>query len=72
MKNHIRSGKLCGEKIRYDDGIGCCVWYPLDEEDDDAGICFDFSYEDIDDLINLLEALKHSFTDKYEDLIKED
>ena len=58
------SGVFRGEKIEYHDGIGCCIWIPfsilLDDENesDDAGLCWDFGFEDIDDLINLLEKLK--------------
>ena len=53
----IKKGKLRGEAVRYPDGVGCCIWYPFDD-DDDAGIAFDFPRSDIDDLIALLEELK--------------
>ena len=53
----VKSGKLRGDKVKYKDGIGCCVWYPLDG-DENSGICFDFSFSDIDDFITLLGKLK--------------
>jgi len=53
----IKSGKLRGDKWKYKDGIGCCVWYPFDDNED-SGICFDFSFDDIADFIVLLEKLK--------------
>lgn len=55
-----RSGKLRGEIVKYPDGVGCSVWYPLDdtEEFEDTGICFNFSAVDIDDMILLLQELK--------------
>jgi len=75
MKNYIRSGKLCGEKIKYENRIGCYIWYLKDNADGYYGRLyfpfedFYFSFEDIDDFINLLEALKHShsFADKFEE-----
>ena len=61
----IAEGRLRGEKVSYEDGIGYCVWYPFTDKggnvvDEDAGMCFDFPHEDINDLIALLEALKVS------------
>ena len=53
----IAWNKLRGEKVKYPDGIGCAIWYPFDDMED-AGICFDFPAEDIDDLIALLQELK--------------
>lgn len=61
-----KQGNLRGEKIEYKDGIGCCVWYPFkDGEDEDMGICFDFSFSDIEDFIALLNTLKEADTDKF-------
>lgn len=55
----IKQGKLRGEKVQYDDGIGCCVWEPFpDEKDDSFGLCWDFSFSDIEDLQKLIETLK--------------
>lgn len=55
----IKQGNLRGEKVQYDDGIGCCIWKPFpNEKDDNLGLCWDFSLKDVDDLIKLIEALK--------------
>ena len=69
MNNTIhRQGKLRADKVSYKDGVGCCVWYPFpDGDDEDTGICFDFSYEDIDDIILLLQHLKLVAPDVYEE-----
>lgn len=64
-----KQGKLRGDKIKYPDGIGCCVWYPLKlkGKNESTGICFDFSYSDIDDFIKLLTKLKRAKADKYKE-----
>lgn len=57
----LKSGKFRGEKVLYRDGVGCCIWEPLSKdtpEDEDMGICFDFSEGDIDSIIDLLTQLK--------------
>ncbi|HBD93201.1 MAG TPA: hypothetical protein DC057_03420 [Spirochaetia bacterium] len=53
----LKSGKYRGEKVLYPDGIGCCIWLPLDEYED-TGLAFDFSYDDIDDIINMLQLIR--------------
>lgn len=55
----IKQGNFRGEKVSYPDGIGCCIWIPIDEEED-TGICFDFSADEIDDMIYLLIALREA------------
>jgi len=57
--NSIRQGKLRGEKIKYQDGVGCCIWEPMkdSEDDDDFGICFDFGDEHLEDLLKLVKKL---------------
>jgi hypothetical protein len=62
-------GKLRGDKIRYKDGVGHCVWYPLstDKEEEMTGICFDFPGEDIEDFIKLLQILQNATPDEYQD-----
>ena len=62
-----KKGNLRAEKIRYPDGIGCCIWIPISEEDDDVGLCWDFSFENIDNLIELLKTLKDVEPDSYVD-----
>ena len=51
------SDKLRVEKVEYPDGIGCSIWYPF-EDDPDAGVCFDFPFKDIDEIIRHMEWLK--------------
>jgi hypothetical protein len=59
-----KQGKFRGDKLTYPDGIGCCIWMPIDEEED-RGICFDFDAEDIDDMIYLLIALREAEAEEY-------
>ena len=63
----IKSGALRGDKTSYRDGIGCCVWYPMSEAELEMGMCFDFSFEDIDDFIKLLKKLKRARAEVYEE-----
>lgn len=62
---HVQ-GDLRADKIQYPDGVGCCIWYPLPGTDN-AGICFDFSAEDIPDMIKLLQTLQDADADIFED-----
>lgn len=58
-QRYIKHGKYCGDKIQYPDGVGCCIWIPIGDQDElKFGICFDFSEEDIDQLVELLQQLK--------------
>lgn len=53
MEKHLRS-----EKFRCDDGsTWCTIWYPS-PGDSETGHCFDFRFEDIDEIIEHLQALK--------------
>ena len=54
----IRKGKFAVDKIKYKDGIGCCIWKILDEKIPDTGLCWDFSYEDLNIILYLLNELK--------------
>jgi hypothetical protein len=51
---------LKGDKIKYRDGIGCCIWQVMKNKDgsEDGGLCFDFSANEIDEMITLLQDLK--------------
>jgi hypothetical protein len=40
------------DKILYKDGIGCCVYT------EPSGLCFDFKYEDLDEILEVLGDLK--------------
>ena len=57
-----------GDKIKYKDGVGCCIWIPMDDDDDSSGLCFDFGEEYIDDIIKVLKELKK----KEPEIFKED
>ena len=63
---HYRCGNLRADKIQYDDGVGCCIWEPLDSNPD-SGVCWDFSYDEVDDVIALLQHLKTVEPEVYED-----
>ena len=65
----LKQGPLRAVKIEYADGIGCCIWYPFPDDKDDEGIeiCFDFSFDDIDDMIGLLQQLKEAPAEKHEE-----
>lgn len=57
-----KSGNLRGEKITYKDGTGCCIWIPFKKEgskddEEEPGICFDFSASDLEDLRRLAHIL---------------
>jgi len=59
----LRRGYLRAEKVEYPDGIMCCIWhvFPGVEAGDDKeemGICWDFPFEQLDDLITMLEELR--------------
>lgn len=64
----IKKGNLRGEKIKYPDGVGCCIWFPMGEgEDEGTGLCFDFSADELDDMIELLTELKEIEPEIYEE-----
>lgn len=62
----IKHGKLRADKILYEDGVGCTVWYPFGEECEEMGLCFDFALEDIADFIELLEKVKFAAPEVYD------
>ena len=67
-----KSGNLRADKIQYKDGIGCCIWYPMQIPNDkgimeeESGICFDFSFVDIHDMKALLNMLIDATADTYD------
>ena len=63
----LRKGEFRGEKVLYPDGIGCCIWIPVEPEDDSWGLAWDFAFEDIDDLIALLQEMKTAEYRVFED-----
>jgi len=62
---HVQ-GDLRADKIKFESGVWCCIWYPLPGTED-AGICFDFHVEDIPDMIKLLQTLQDAEPDVIED-----
>jgi hypothetical protein len=54
----IKQGRFHADKIKYPDGVGCCIWIPFSDEDDDIGTCMDIYDTDIDDMIALLQRLR--------------
>ena len=64
----IKKGNLRGEKVKYPDGVGCCIWFPVGEgKDAGMGLCFDFSDTDLDDMIELLKEMKETEPEIYEE-----
>ena len=57
-KPMAKSGKYRGEKIHYPDGTGYCIWSILKDGSEDAGICFDFPEEGVEDAAKVIEQLK--------------
>jgi len=55
----LKKSEFRAEKIEYEDGIGCCIWRLFPNSDnEDIGHCWDFAYDDIDDILYLLNELK--------------
>ena len=54
----IRKGRFAAEKVKYKDGIGCCIWYIINKKHPDTGLCWDFAYKDLDTIIEVLQSLK--------------
>lgn len=63
----VKSGEYRGDKIRYPDGVGCCIWKLLKADDEESsGICFDFPYEDRNDVIKIVLGLEKDEEKVYE------
>lgn len=54
----LRKGNFAVEKVKYKDGIGCCIWYIIDKKKPDTGLCLDFEYRDLNTILELLQLLK--------------
>jgi len=55
----IRTGTVYAEKFTCEDGsVWCTIWYP-DDSNKETGMCFDFSFKDIDQIIDKLCQLKN-------------
>jgi hypothetical protein len=63
----IRRGDLRADKTQYPDGVGCCLWRTFPGhgtgDDEGMGVCWDFSKDEIDDLIAMLGELKDAPVD---------
>jgi len=55
----LRKGEFRADKVEYEDGIGCCIWrlFP-DSDDEEIGMCWDFAYDELDDILFVLNGLK--------------
>ena len=62
-----RAGKLRACKIRYKDGVGCTIWTPMkdDDQDDSPGICFDFPGDELENFRILAHQLIEAEPDEY-------
>jgi hypothetical protein len=60
------SKKIKSDKVKYPYGVNCCIWTPIDDNDEDIGLCFDFKEEMIDDIIQELQELKNKEAIEYE------
>jgi len=68
----VKSGQYRGEKIRYSDGVGCCVWKLLNKDDEDSsGDYFDFPYEERQDVVRVVLSLDDDEEKIYEPECKE-
>jgi hypothetical protein len=68
MAKTYNSGRLYGEKTKYSDGVGCTVYFRhVSKDGSEIGLAFDFSEEDIDDMIALCQELKGAEPDVYEE-----
>lgn len=63
-----RVGKYGGEKVRYPDGVGCCIWTYMKDKDGEetSGICYDFDGDDLDKVAELIEQLRTEKETAYE------
>ena len=63
-----KSGTLRADKIEYPDGVGDSVWRPFPGGDEDSGIAFDFTEEEMPYLIILLGKLIKAEAELYQDI----
>jgi hypothetical protein len=60
----IKVGNLRAHKTEYVNGVRCCILYPLGYDDKGSGICFDFAFDDIGNLIEIMTLLKDAPIDE--------
>jgi hypothetical protein len=79
----VKSGKYRGDKVKYPDGVGVCIWEVLpdangvvQDDDESAGLCFDFPEDAMPDIKNVLQGLEETEPkiyvpdEKYEEFTK--
>lgn len=62
----LTCGKMRGEKVVSSGKTWCCIWIP-ETDDEDMGICFDFRAEDLDDVAGIIEMLKNTPPEIFEE-----
>ena len=62
----IRQGVFRAEKVEYPDGVGCCLWRIFPDGDEDTGICWDFAFDELNDVTALLDKLKVAPVEQFE------
>jgi len=64
----VRSGEYGGEKVRYKDGVGCCIWQWWKDKNDEetSGMCFDYPEEATDDVAKVIDDLRNDEATVYE------
>lgn len=65
----ISQGSIRAEKIKClpDGEEWCCIWRTFPDADEDMGLCWDFLAKDLDDLITLLQELRDSEPEPYDE-----
>jgi len=63
----LRRGLLRAEKVEYPDGVGCCIWRVWEDADEDMGVCWDFSFDELNDILALLTELRDAPAEVYEE-----
>lgn len=53
----LRRGNLRAEKTEYEGEFWCCLWTPA-PWGEDAGHCWDFKFEELENAIALLQELR--------------
>lgn len=54
----LRRGLLRAEKVEYPSRVSCCIWRVWEGASEDIGECWDFSFDELDDIIELLTELR--------------
>ena len=71
-KGYTKSGRICGQKMKYPDGVGYTIWTVMkkaednEKEDDGCGPCWDYSEEDAEDVKKVVDTLLTQQPEIYE------